>query len=146
MTAHALPTPKTSRRTGGFLLLPFATFAAFLVATGGFVAYVLRPTWPSAPISLDAPPLPVTVAGVLFEVPPAAIRMPVQRHPGPHERIDLAFTWPSLTPPQADNKVASEDLHPVGSTAAVANTIADSASERLFVTIAPLGALLPPAE
>ena len=26
----------------------------------------------------------------------------MQRHPGAHERIDLAFLWPSLTPPQAD--------------------------------------------
>ena len=53
---------------------------------------------------LDAPAIPITVANVLFDVPPAAIRAAVQRHPGPHERVDLAFIWPSLTPPQPDAK------------------------------------------
>ena len=54
----------------------------------------------------DAPSLPITVAGVAFNVPPAAIRIPVQRRPGAHERVDLAFLWPSLEPPDPHAKVA----------------------------------------
>src|SRR5262249_3859624 len=61
-----------------------------------FIAYLLWPRWPEAPVALDAPALPITVAGVAFNVPPAAMRVPVQRRPGAHERIDLAFLWPSL--------------------------------------------------
>jgi hypothetical protein len=73
---------------------------------------------------------------VLFEVPPGAIRATVERHPGPHERIDLAFLWPSLKPPP-DRSSATQP-------AAAAATA--EAAERLFVTIAPLGSALPPNE
>ena len=108
------------------------------------------PTWPSAPIALDAPAVPITVAGVLFEVPPAAIRAAVQRHPGPQERIDLAFLWPSLKPPQPDGKTDAKPLATMESDAAAAPAAAAAAaadaSGRLFVTIAALGAVLPPAE
>ncbi|HUD88449.1 MAG TPA: hypothetical protein VMR17_18555 [Xanthobacteraceae bacterium] len=108
----------------------------------GCVAYLLWPTWPSTPIPLDAPAIPVTVSGVLFELPPAAIRAPVQRHTGPADRVDLAFLWPSLTPPQPDAK--GED-RPLSGSETDASTTGDG-SERLFVTIAALGAVLPPAE
>jgi hypothetical protein len=67
----------------------------------------------------------------------------VQRHPGPHERIDLAFLWPSLTPPPADAKAANQPA--VGLESDTAAAPAD-ASERLFVSIAALGAVLPPTE
>src|ERR1044071_1647047 len=104
MTAHALPRPTVRRKPGGFLV---AFVILMLLAAGGvgaFVAYLLWPTWPNTPIAADAPPLPITVAGVLFNIPPAAIRSKVLRHPGTHERVDLAFLWPSLTPPPADAK------------------------------------------
>ena len=52
-----------------------------------------------APVALDAPSLPITVDGVTFNIPPAAIRNKVQRQPGTQERVDLAFLWPSLMPP-----------------------------------------------
>ena len=102
------------------------------------------PTWPRPTAPLDAPAIPVTVAGVLFNVPPAAIRAAVQRHPGAHERIDLVFLWPSLAPPQA----AGEP-----STGAVTGGDGEETPEvkiddRVFVTIAGLGtgpgAVLPP--
>jgi hypothetical protein len=108
-----------------------------------FVSYALWPTWPSDPVLLDAPAIPVTVAGVLFDVPPAAIREAVQRVPGEQERLDLAFTWPSLTPPQPDDKPA--DKAPLNAENAAA-AAAETAKERLFVTIAGLGAELPPLE
>jgi hypothetical protein len=108
----------------------------------GCVAYLLWPTWPSAPIPLNAPAIPVTVSGVLFELPPAAIRAAVQRHAGPAERVDLAFLWPALTPPRPD--AHGEDRPPAGSETDPSTT--GDGSERLFVTIAGLGAVLPPAE
>ena len=54
-----------------WLTSPFAVFAALAAAAASFVAYVLWPTWPSTPAALDAPALPITVAGVVFQVPPA---------------------------------------------------------------------------
>jgi hypothetical protein len=141
MTAHALPRPKARRKTGGFFVLPFVTLVV-LGGVGAFVAYMLWPTWPNAPIAVDAPAIPITVAGVLFNVPPAAIRAKVLRHPGTHERIDLAFLWPSLTPPPADAKADK----PAAKAEQDAAAPPANASDRLFVTIAALGAVLAPAE
>jgi hypothetical protein len=143
MTAHALPRRNTHHKARSVLMLPVTFLALLVVAAGIFVSFVLWPTWPSAPVALDAPAIPITVAGVLFDVPPAAIRTAVQRHPGPHERIDLAFLWPSLTPPPADAKAANQPAVELERDAAAAPA---DASERLFVSIAALGAVLPPAE
>ena len=105
------------------------------------MSYVLWPIWPKAAVRLDAPAVPVTVADVLFNVPPAAIRAAVQRHPGAHERIDLVFLWPSLAPPQADGEGVA--------TPAVANeedaVPMPKTDDRLFVTISGLGTVLAPA-
>ncbi len=106
----------------------------------GIVSYLLWPTWPSTPTALDAPAIPITVSGVLFNVPPAAVREKVQRHPGQQERIDLIFEWPSLTPPQTD--ADRQPLNPENAAAEAAAT----AAKRFFVTIAALGAVLPPLE
>lgn len=126
-----------ARRRRGFLLPPFALLVGLALFGGSFIAYVLWPTWPGAPAPMNAPTLPITIEGVLFEVPPGAIRAAVQRHPGPHERIDLAFEWPSLTPPPPDG--APQAQPPEASESA-------NATGRLFVTIAPLGPVLPPKE
>jgi hypothetical protein len=129
------------------LVLPIVLLVALVIAAGCFVSYVLWPTWPTKPIPLDAPAVPITVAGVLFDVPPAAIRAAVQRHPGPHERVDLAFLWPSLAPPQPDGKAGLGPAPAVtaGNDAAAAAE-SGRASDRLFVTIAGRGAVLPPVE
>jgi hypothetical protein len=143
MTVHAVSRRRTRLRGRAVLTLPFAAIMLVVAAAAAFIAYVLWPTWPTEPIALDAPAIPVTVAGVLFDVPPAAIREAVQRHPGQHERIDLYFEWPALTPPQPDNK--SADKQPIDAdNAATAATAAEA--RRLFVTIAGLGAVLPPLE
>lgn len=135
MAAHvAYPQENRHRRTG-FALLPCAALLALVVFAGSFVAYVLWPTWPDAMVSLDAPAIPVTIEGVLFEVPPGAIRASVQRHPGPHERIDLAFLWPSLPSPPPQSGAPQPPA-----------AAASEATGRLFVTIAPLGSILPPNE
>jgi hypothetical protein len=151
MTAQAAlsQNSKIRRKTRGFLLLPFALFGTPLVAAGFFVAYALWPTWPSTPVALDAPSLPITVAGTLFEVPPAAIRAAVQRHPGPQQRIDLVFLWPSLTPPQPETSGDSKSLAALedgASARADVSAAPTSTSGRLFVTIAPLESLLPPLD
>jgi hypothetical protein len=141
--------PKTQRKARDFLLAPFVLFAAPLLAAGFFIAYALWPTWPSAPIALDAPALPITVADTLFEVPPAAIRAAVQRHPGPHQRVDLAFLWPSLAPPQPDTDTDSKLLGAIDGRApgtSSVNALPAGTSGRLFVTIAPLESLLPPLD
>jgi hypothetical protein len=93
----------------------------FLFLTGGPIAYILWPHWPE-PVALDAPALPITIAGVLFTVPPAAIRVAMQRRTGAQERIDLVFLWPSLAP-----------LDPA---AKPAPTEAPQLADRVFVTIA----------
>jgi hypothetical protein len=141
MTAHVLPQRNIRRSARGRLMLPFACLALLVLAAGFVVSYMLWPTWPSAPVALDAPAMPITVANVLFDVPPAAIRAAVQRHPGPHERVDLAFLWPSLTPPQPDVKAADQLAAENDGNAKPVDT-----AQRLFVTIAGLGSVLPPAD
>jgi hypothetical protein len=140
MTAHLVSRARVWSKSRG-LLLPLALLVLLLGAAGSFVSYVLWPTW-LAPAQLDAPAVPITVAGVIFNVPPGAIRTAVQRQPGSHERIDLVFLWPSLGPPPADDAAAAKPVV-AGEGGGVAAPIGD---DRLFVTIAGLGAVLPPAE
>ncbi len=139
MTAHALSQANMRRRARTVLMaLPFSLLAGIAAAIG-CVIYLLWPTWSGAPVLLEAPEIPVTVAGVLFEVPPAAIRAAIQRHPGPAERIDLAFAWPLLAPAQRDAQVGDKAGDNVGAEM-------PDGSERVFVTITALGAVVPPAE
>jgi hypothetical protein len=140
MTAHAIA--KARRRKGAVLTWPFALLLIGVAAAAAFVSDVLWPSWPSAPAALDAPALPITVGGVLFEIPPAAIREAVQRHPGRHERVDLVFLWPSLSPPSKD---AASDKTPLDAENAIA-AIDAAENDRLFVMIAGLSGLLPPLD
>jgi hypothetical protein len=143
MTAYALPGPKRRGQARRVPLLLSVTLVLLVAAMGAFVSYMLWPTWPDAALPLDAPPVPVTIAGVLFNVPQAAIRAAVQRSPGAHERIDLVLGWPSLTPPPADGAAAAK-----AATAREEAALPEPprAADRLFVTIAGLGAVLAPAE
>jgi hypothetical protein len=124
-------------------MLPFACLALLVLAAGIVVSYMLWPTWPSRTTPFDAPAIPITIANVLFDVPPAAIRAAVQRHPGPHERVDLAFPWPSLMPPQPNAKSTEQ---PAADNDGAAPPTQVDTTQRLFVTIAGLGSVLPPAE
>jgi hypothetical protein len=117
------------------LLLPLVAFAAPALIAFVYIGYVLWPRWPGPPVGADAPPLPIIVGGAAFNLPPAAIRVPVQRRAGVQARVDLAFLWPSLAPPEPDAKPASP-----GAPAAT------PASEQVFVTISTAGDTLPPAE
>jgi hypothetical protein len=108
---------------------PLVLLAAVMVVAASYVAYVLWPRWPESQVTLDAPSLPIIVAGVVFNIEPAAIRMTVQRRPGAQERVDLAYLWPSLMPP--DPALKPTVGAPVDS------------NERLFVTIASGDGTLP---
>jgi hypothetical protein len=119
-------------------MLPLVVFAAVVLMAVIFIGYVLWPRWPGPPVRLDAPTLPITVAGVTFNLPPAAIRVPVQRRPGAQERVDLAFMWPSLEPPDPNAKPPAP---PAAAAALPARTL-----ERVFVTIAGAGETMPPHE
>jgi hypothetical protein len=141
MTAYAVPRLRLRGRSRG-IMLPFALLAILIAALGTFVAYLLWPTWQKVSIPLDAPAVPITIAGVLFNVPPAAIRAVVQRHAGAHDRIDLVFLWPSLAPPPADGEAGAQSVVTADGDALPM----PSASDRLFVSIAPLGPVLAPAE
>jgi len=143
MTAHVLPRAKTRRGKTAVLSGPFLLLVLTVAAAAGCVSYLLWPTWPSDPPALDVPALPVTVGGVLFEVPPAAIRTKLQRHAGQHERLDLVFLWPQLSPPPNDR--ATRDNRPIDEENATA-ALAEAENDRLFVTIVGLAGMLPPLE
>jgi hypothetical protein len=120
---------RTPRRGGhGFILaLAMGTSLAVLAAT---LALVLR--WPGPSSAPDAPSLPISVGGLVFNAPPAAIRLPLQRHAGAQGRLDLVFLWPALVPPDPAAKPAAAEEVP--------------ALDRLFVTIAALDDTLGPVE
>ena len=54
----------------------------WLLSPAVYVAYVLWPRWPDAPVALDAPSLPIVIAGIVFNIEPAAIRMQRPAPPG----------------------------------------------------------------
>jgi len=122
------------RRHSGWLGRMLVLLLGMLVAglAGAPVAYMLWPQ-PKA-ISPDAPSLPITVGGVVFNVPPAAIRVKMQRRAGIQARVDLMFVWPSLVPPGAAIKPPLD--------AAPHLAVAD----RLFITLAASDGTLPPGD
>src|ERR1700694_5278448 len=89
----ATPHRRSAQKSLGSIVLKLALVAGVLCLAGCPVAYILWPRWPDI-VALDAPALPITVGGMLFTVPPAAIRLPIQRRAGAQERIDLVFLWP----------------------------------------------------
>jgi hypothetical protein len=124
---------KAKRKRGASIGLVFAlaTLVILIVGAAAFVALVLWPRWPVA-IAPDTPALPITVGGVLFNVPPGAIRVAMQRRPGAQERLDLAFLWPALEPPDPKARPAPTETLP--------------AIDRLFITIEPQASTLSPSE
>jgi hypothetical protein len=116
----------------------FAPFVAFVALTGlaaAYVGYVLWPRWPGAPVSLEAPALPIVVGGQMFNIEPAAIRRAVQRKPGMQERIDLAYLWPSLLPAELPAKTEPQP-----------DAKSADPNERLFLTLANGRDAMPAAE
>lgn len=134
LTQHRSPAARRGtrrkRRAGHSpLLAPLVVFGVLIVFGAAYVAYVLWPRWPDSPVALGAPTVPIVVSGTVFNIEPAAIRMNVQRRPGAHERVDLSYLWPSLTPPDpAIKPTVGAPIDP---------------NERLYVTIASGDTTLP---
>lgn len=122
------------QQMAGGVVATVALAAALALLGHVYVGFVLWPRHFSA-VPPDTPSVPITVAGVVFNVPPAAIRQQVQRRSGAQERIDLVFLWPSLDPPDpakhAEKQAPPDELQPI---------------DRLFVTIAGNSGTLAPAE
>jgi hypothetical protein len=130
------PPPRQRKQHGRLLALPLLAVGVAVAIATGFILHVLWPAWQGPPLGPNAPALPVTVAGIPFNVPPAAIRVAMQRQPGAHERIDLAFLWPSLLPPDGTPlpNVPTKGLPKA------------QPFERVFVTIAAARDSLSPAD
>jgi len=90
-------------------MLPVMLGCAVTVSAIALVAYLLWPTW-GAGASSDPARLPVSIGATLFNVPTTAIRMKIQRHSGPQERVDLSFAFPSLEPPDAPKHVSADSV------------------------------------
>jgi hypothetical protein len=73
------------------------------------VAFLLWPTWANDPSNGPAR-LPVSVGATLFNVPTTAVRMKIQRHTGPQERVDLSFLFPSLEPPETPKHISADTV------------------------------------
>jgi len=135
--SHAGRRSQHKRRGARVLAAPMIVLGLLSAAAVTYVGYLLWPRWPGA-ASLDAPTLPVTVADVMFNIPPAAIRQNMQRKSGAHDRLDLSFLWPSLAPPDpaaAVTHVTTEtpidQIHP---------------AERIFLTLSTSNGTLAPEE
>jgi hypothetical protein len=96
-------------RVRGGPALSIALASLGVTASVALVVYLLWPTW-GAVGSNEPSRLPISVGGTLFNVPAAAIRMKIQRHSGPQERIDLNFAYPTLDPPDAPRRVGEDAI------------------------------------
>ena len=91
-------------------LIPIMVACAVTASAIVLIGYLLWPTW-EPEVSAGPARLPVSIGTTLFNVPTAAIRMKIQRHSGPQERIDLSFSFPSLeAPPEAPKRVSAGSL------------------------------------
>ncbi|MDN4981609.1 hypothetical protein KUL72_15285 [Bradyrhizobium arachidis] len=109
MTVFSATSPRPSRTRIRTHLVPIALTGVFAASAVALVAYLLWPTWTAG--GSDIPDkLPVSVGGTLFNLPLQAIRMKIQRHSGPQERIDLDFLYPSLQAPNGPTHVTAETV------------------------------------
>jgi hypothetical protein len=100
---------RSSRNDPRGNMIPIMLAGTVAAGAIALVAYLLWPTW--GPDASSSPArLPVSVGATLFNVPTAAIRMKIQRHSGPQERIDLSFTFPSLEAPEAAKHVSADTV------------------------------------
>src|ERR1700691_4699918 len=100
---------RDSRRDPRGHMVPIVLAGLFPAGGIALVAYLLWPTW-GAEASSNPARLPVSVGGALFNVPPMAVRMKIQRHSGPQERVDLSFAFPSLEAPDAPKHVSVDTV------------------------------------
>jgi len=106
-TAHTIARGSRPHRRSH--MIPIMAASAIGAAAVALVAYLLWPTW-STDASSDPARLPVSVGGTLFNVQPLAIRMKIQRHSGPQERVDLNYVFPSLEVPEGPRHVSADTV------------------------------------
>src|SRR5229473_4745168 len=100
---------RSSRQDPRGHIIAIALASAVTAGAIALVAYLLWPTW--GPDASSAPArLPVSIGATLFNVPTTAVRMKIQRHSGPQERVDLSFTFPSLEPPETPKHISADTL------------------------------------
>ncbi|MGJ4925951.1 hypothetical protein ACQR1I_11580 [Bradyrhizobium sp. HKCCYLS2038] len=105
-----------SARSANGHAVPILAGGVLAVTAVALIAYLLWPTWRAGQFK-GPERLPVSIGGTVFNVPSAAIRVKIQRHTGPQERVDLGFDYPSLTPPEAPHHVSADQIdqtpHPI---------------------------------
>ena len=100
---------RRSRERSRRHMIPIMLGCALAASAIAVVAYLLWPTW-GADASSSPARLPMSIGNTLFNVPTAAIRMKIQGHSGPQERVDLSFAFPSLEPPDAPKHVSADTV------------------------------------
>jgi hypothetical protein len=100
---------RSTRRNPRAHMVPILLSCAIAAGAVTLVAYLLWPTWGSQVSSAPAR-LPVSVGGTIFNVPTASVRMKIQRHSGPQERVDLNFLFPSLEAPEAPKHISADTV------------------------------------
>jgi hypothetical protein len=90
-------------------LIPIVLAGAGAASAIAMVAYLLWPTW-GTDASSNPARLPVSIGATLFNVPTMAVRMKIQRHSGPQERVDLSFAFPSLEVPDGPKHVSVDTV------------------------------------
>ncbi len=98
-----------SRRHPRSHLIPIVLAGAVAAGAIALVAYLLWPTW-GTDASSNPARLPVSIGATLFNVPTMAVRMKIQRHSGPQERVDLSFAFPSLEVPDGPKHVSADTV------------------------------------
>jgi hypothetical protein len=100
---------RSSRERSRSHMIPILLGCAVAAGAIALVAYLLWPTW--GPEASSSPTrLPVSIGATVFNVPTMAVRMKIQRHSGPQERVDLSFTFPSLQVPDAPKHVSADTV------------------------------------
>ena len=100
---------RDTRRNPRGHLLPITVAIMLTAGAVTLVGYLLWPTYGTVSPT-DPSRLPVSVGATLFNVQPAAVRMKIQRHSGPQERVDLSFVYPSLEAPAAPKHFSADTV------------------------------------
>ncbi|MBR0908011.1 hypothetical protein [Bradyrhizobium liaoningense] len=109
MTVFSAASPRSPRTRTRAHVVPIVLGGIAAACAVALVAYLLWPTWGTR--GANAPDkLPVSVGDTLFNLPVTAIRMKIQRHSGPQDRIDLDFLYPSLEPPGTPRHVTADTV------------------------------------